>query len=398
MQLIRTMNVFFHIITMNFVMMLLISQEEYDCMLMIIDKFFKRMTMISGKTIYTDEQWMHLMLQRLQVTDWDISVVIINDRDSKFMSDFWKMTFKKLRMFILISIIYHSQINEQFECTNQTIEIALRFVLSSIEDSLWLSMLSTLQVVFNNSEMTIEHSSNEVIYEFRTTEISNLIQSQENSNLNFVVKRFIYHSKIIDVISFAVSKAKTWYDKRHKSMILEKDSFVFLHLHHEYHLSRHFSRKLFQQYCESFWIQRRIDKLAYKLKLLTYWRIHSVIFIAQLESALEEADSYDRSHSSHSNAILVEDDTEEWSSYKIEKLIDKCFQWYERNSLIKKYLIRWKRYESEYNKWYDKDLLDNASKLIINYDINHSDSVTRTCDRERIVEIVSMKRFLRVYV
>ncbi len=55
-QLIRTMNVPFHTITMNFVMTLPISQEEYDCMLTIIDKFFKRMTMISSKTTYTAEQ------------------------------------------------------------------------------------------------------------------------------------------------------------------------------------------------------------------------------------------------------------------------------------------------------------------------------------------------------
>ncbi len=55
-QFIKTMNVLFHTITMNFVMMLSISQEEYDYMLIIIDKFFKRMMMISSKTTYTAEQ------------------------------------------------------------------------------------------------------------------------------------------------------------------------------------------------------------------------------------------------------------------------------------------------------------------------------------------------------
>ncbi len=174
-QLIRMMNIFFHTITMNFVMTLSISQEEYDCMLIIIDKFFKRMMMILSKTTYTAEQWAHLILERLQIANWDVSIAIINDRDSKFISDFWKITFKKLRTSILISIIYHSQTNEQFKRINQMIEITLRFLLFSIEDSLWLSLLLTLQVIFNNSEMTIKHLSNKVIYEFRTTKISNLI-------------------------------------------------------------------------------------------------------------------------------------------------------------------------------------------------------------------------------
>ena len=131
------------------------------------------------------------------------------------MSDFWKTTFKKLKTSILISIIYHSQTNEQFKRINQTIEIALRFLLSSIEDSLWLSLL----------------------------------------------------------------------------------------------LSSHFSRKLSQQYCESFRVQQRVGKLAYKLKLPAHWQIHSIISIAQLKLALEEADSYDQSRLSHSDSILIEDDT-----------------------------------------------------------------------------------------
>jgi len=381
-QLIRTINVFFHTITMNFVIALSISQEEYDCMLIIIDKFFKWMMMISSKTTYAAEQWAHLILERLQIVNWSISIIIINDRDSKFMSDFWKTTFKKLRTSILISIVYHSQMNEQFERINQTVEIALRFLLSSIEDSLWLSLLSTLQVIFDNSEMTIEHSSNKVIYEFRTTKISNLIQSQRNSNLNFVIKRFIYYLKVIDVIFFAVSKAKAWYDKRHKSMILKKDSFIFLRLHRKYHLSSYFSWKLSQQYCKSFQVQQKVNKLVYKLKLSAYWWIHSIILIAQLKLIFKEADSYDWSHLSHSDSVLIEDDMKKWSSYEIKKLVDKCFQQYERDSLIKKYLIQWKKYESEYDKWYDEDLLDNTLKLIVNYDIDHSDSNTRTHNRK----------------
>ncbi len=65
-----------------------------------------------------------------------------------------------------------------------------------------------------------------------------------------------------------------------------------------------------------------------------------------------------------------------WSFYKIKKLVDKHFQRYERDFLIKEYLIQWKKYESKYDEWYDEDLLNNASKLIVNYNINHSDSNT----------------------
>lgn len=216
----------------------------------------------------------------MQIVDWEVSVAIISDRDSKFMSNFWKTTFKKLRMSLLISITYYSQTNEQFERINQMIEIAIRFLLSSIKDSLWPSLLSTLQVVFNNLKSITEYLSNQIIYEFKTKKVSNLIQSLENSNLDFMTQRFIYRFKVTNVITFVVSKAKAWYDKNYKLMILDKNSFVFLWSHHDYYLSDHLFRKLLQQYYESFQVQRRVDKLANKLKLSAHWRIHFIISIA----------------------------------------------------------------------------------------------------------------------
>ena len=182
-------------------------------------------------------------------------------------------------------------------------------------------------------------------------------------------------------------------------MILEEESFAFLRLHREYHLSDHLSRKLIQQYCEPFWIQRRVSRLAYKMKLSAHWRIHPVIFIAQLESASKEANSYNRSRSSHSNSILVEGDIKKWASYEIDRLVNKRLRRYGRESVIKEYLVRWKEYESEYDEWYDEDLLNNASELVINYDIAHPKSNTRERrERGRISEMVSNKRFLDVYV
>ncbi len=210
----------------------------------------------------------------------------------------------------------------------------------NIEDALWSSFLLTLQTVFNNSEIAIEHFSNEIVYDFKTRKISGFIQSRENFDMNYVTERSIYRLKVTDVISFVIDKVKAWYNKKHKSMILKEESFAFLRLHHEYHLLDHLSWKLTQQYYESFWIQWRVSKLAYKIKLSVHWRIHSVIFIAQLESALKEVNSYNWSWSSHLNSILVEDDIKKWVFYEINRLVNKRLQRYEKESVIKEYLIR----------------------------------------------------------
>ncbi len=182
-------------------------------------------------------------------------------------------------------------------------------------------------------------------------------------------KQSINVFKTANAITFAKVKTKTWYDRKHKSMILRVEDYAFLQLHRDYHLSDYSFKKLDQQYCYSFLIIKWVEKLAYELELSLHWRIHSIIFIAQLKSALKDADSFKHSWSNNSFSIKVEENIEKWVSYEIEKLINDRVQRFDRDSLIREYLVRWKEYESEYDEWYDEDLLDNASELIRNYKV-----------------------------
>ncbi len=361
-------NIFFYTITLDFILALSISINELKCLLIIIDKFFKRLMLISDKSIWSTKKWAYALIERLQQANWNMSSAIIFNRDFKFLSDFWQATFEKLRISLLTSTIYHSQINDQSECSNQIMKIALRFLLFSIDESLWLSLLISLQANFNNfTFISTDKSSNEIVYDFRTTNISLLINSEDH--FNYTTKWSINVFETADAITFARVKMKTWYDHKHKSMTLRVKDYAFLQLHHDYHLSDYSSKKLSQQYCDSFLIVKWVEKLAYELELLSHWRIHSIIFIAQLKSALKDADSFKHSWSNNSFSIEVEENIKKWVSYEIEKLIDDRVRWFDRDSLICKYLVRWKEYESEYNEWYDENLLNNASELIQNYKV-----------------------------
>lgn len=216
------------------------------------------------------------------------------------------------------------------------------------------------------------------MYDFRTTEVSDLLLLDENKNLDWIAQRSIFRSKIADAIFFASIKFKLWYDRKHRFIIINERNYVFLRLHRDYHLSSESSRKLSQQVCDSFLIKKRVNKLTYELQLFNHWRIHSMISIAQTKSALtSESNSFNRLYVKHSSSVQTNENTEDWAFYEIEKLIDRRFRKYDRDSLIKEYLVRWKEYDAEFDEWYKKNLLKDSSDLMLNYDLNNSLSTSR---------------------
>ena len=70
--------------------------------------------------------------------------------------------------------------------------------------------------------------------------------------------------------------------------MLEKEDKAYFKLHKKYKLWENFNRKLSNQRCDSFLIKRRIGRFAYELELSLKWKVHSVIFVIQFESAREE--------------------------------------------------------------------------------------------------------------
>ena len=63
------------------------------------------------------------------------------------------------------------------------------------------------------------------------------------------------------------------------------------------------------------------------------------MFIAQFESTSVEADSYERSRLHYFDFIEIENDTNQYKSYEIEKLVDKRIRRYNK-TLMTQYLIR----------------------------------------------------------
>ena len=370
---------FFYIIIMNFVVDL---SEELNAILNVTCKFFRRVMIIVDKTIYSVSQWAHLLFERLLIVDWNISVIMIFDRDSKFLSDMWRIFFQLMNTKLFIFTAYHSQIDDFFERTNQIVKIIIRFLITNYSNFNFILVLSALQTQMNNVlNATIDLSANEINYDFKIRDtLFNFFVTSVVVNLS--VQRLKYRQEVVDATTFVNVKVKIYYDARHTSFLFKAEDYAYFRLHHEYQLSSRLNKKIFQQRCGFFLVKKKVDRLTYELNLSSVWRVHFVIFIAQLKSVSVDEDFYQRLRFSHSKSVKMKGDTSQYKFYEIEKLIVKRIRKYNKIN-VTQYLMRWLKYDLEYDEWRSLKTFNNSLKLMKQYEVNHSDTNRSIVARRR---------------
>ncbi len=359
-QFIHSSSISFHTIIMNFVLELFKIKKEMNCVLSITDKFTKRIMLISEKFTYAVENWAVQLLKKSQRRDWDISKMIIFDRNRKFLSELWRTLFAKLRIFLLYSTAYYLQTDDVSERTNQTLKIALRYYIQELHDFiLWITSLWKFQSVFNNTRSVVtEKTSNELLYELISNLSLNILVTDKTLNHNQLRK------ETQNAINWAQMINKIHYDRRHSSFFLKVNEWAMLRLHHEYFISdsKNMIKKISTQYVESFKVVQRIKRFAYRLAISEDWKIHSIFSIAQLESTSDSAQNfYNRLRSIHSSSVIDN------QNYEIEHFLNKRVVKREQEYFTK-YLMRWQDYEFEYDRWYNVKDLQNAKNLISDYE------------------------------
>ena len=298
---IMSSTIFFHIITMNFIVKLSFNRDM-NVLLTITCKFSKKILLISSHDIWFAIDWANVIIVAFMKHDWNISHVIVSNKDNKFMSDFWQVVFHKFITTIFTFTVYHSQTDDQSKRINQTIEIALRFHVIAHFDDEWIDVLSFFQVENNNVvHVIIEYSSNELIYEFKINDTLNILTDLSFENYNQL--RQIKRDDVEVAMIFVNALSKTRYDKVHRAMKLKIDDKVYLRLHHDYTIFDLSNHKLIKQRMKSFSIIEKIDNFVFRLQLFSVMKIHSVVLIAQLESTTSNYDSYDRFVDKNSSSI-----------------------------------------------------------------------------------------------
>ena len=92
--------------------------------------------------------------------------------------------------------------------------------------------------------------------------------------------------------------------------------------------------------------------------------IHFVVFVIQLKLLFVDSNFYKRSRFDDENFLsMITKNNNSISHYEIKRLLDR------RTSRDKiQYFVKWKKYESIHNVWYNLDDLVATQKLIDNYE------------------------------
>jgi len=166
-------------IFMNYVNSLSLSifmSITYKYVLVFVDCLIKMRHLILITSIKVEEVincfyahvWKHHDLLEFFMSDWDI----------QFIFNVWKHMCKMLKINAKLSMIYHSEINDQIERINAVMKHYLQVFVNYMQND-WVKWLSEVEFIINNASSSISLTS------------FFLINSNQNLCLNFESSEFL---------------------------------------------------------------------------------------------------------------------------------------------------------------------------------------------------------------
>jgi hypothetical protein len=201
-------------ISMDFVLGLPRTKRGKDSIFVVVDRFSKMAHFIPCHKSDDASHIADLFFKEV-VRLHGVPHTIVSDRDTKFLSYFWKTLWGKLGTRLLFSTTCHPQTNGQTEFVNRTLSMLLRAVLKK-NLKLWEERL--LHVEFANNRAvhsTTKFCPFETVYGFKPTAPIDLLPLPVQERLNFdASKRAEFVRSLHDRARINIEKMTKIYEKR----------------------------------------------------------------------------------------------------------------------------------------------------------------------------------------
>jgi hypothetical protein len=350
---------------MNFIIDLSFNVNReiaYDSILVFVNRYTKYVRYVRARQNWIAIQLADAMIKELFIK-YEISEVIIIDRESLFIAKYWSAFCYHLKLAFRYNIAFHSQTDDQTERQNQTLEQYLRNYINYQQND-WASWLAFAEYAYNNSHHdSINMSLFQALYvEF--TKWKNTIQIATNAKMLAVKLRakqtLFMRLQFEKSWMFVSAKQFKYYDAKHTSKTYAIEDKVYLCVKNIRSIRS--SKKLDYKYYESYKINMFINKQSYCLKLFVNMRkIHNVFHVFLLESCKDLAKKKQTS-------FIYVNDEKQW---EIEQILNS--RKYQEKL---QYYIKWLNWNDINNEWLNANSINHASDLIAEYHEKYFEQMT----------------------
>jgi hypothetical protein len=278
-------------ISMDFVLGLPRTKKGRDSIFVVVDRFSKMAHFIPCHKSDDAANVADLFFREI-IRLHGVPNTIVSDRDTKFLSHFWRCLWAKLGTKLLFSTTCHPQTDGQTEVVNRTLSTMLRAVLKT-NLKMWEECLPHIEFAYNRSlHSTTKMCPFEVVYGFLPRAPIDLLPLPSSEKVNFDAKQraeliLKMHELTKENIERMNAKYKLAGDKGRKRVVFAPGDLVWLHLRKDRFPDLRKS-KLMPRADGPFKVLEKINDNAYKLELPPDFGVSPTFNIADLKPYLGE--------------------------------------------------------------------------------------------------------------
>jgi transposase InsO family protein len=329
--------------------------QGYDAILVVVDRFSKMIRLIPTNVTLSSSQLAHIYRDEI----WKLHGIpkrIISDRGPQFASMFMKGLCKAIGIERNLSTAYHPQTDGQTERINQEVEAFLRGYINYAQDD-WKEWLAMAEFQYNDKEHSATKQTPFYLNYGRHPWKGNIIMTSDVPAVTDFIKKL---AEVREEARAALEDNRERMEeqvnrKRRQSREYKRGDKVWLEGSNI--TSNRPSQKLDHRRYGPFPIKEKVGKGAYRLELPEGWVIHDVFNEALLTP--HHGPEFDIQQAPLPPPPEIINGEEEW---EVEEIRD-----HRRRGNGMQYLVHWKGYPDEEDRWIAKSNLGNAQELLEEY-------------------------------
>ena len=259
--------------------------QHKDSIFVVVDRFSKMAHFIPCAKVNDASKTADLFFREI-VRLHGVPRTIVSDRDTKFLSHFWRTLWKKLGTKLLFSTTCHPQTDGQTEVVNRTFSMLLRSTIGKNMKN-WVDCIPFIEFAYNRAQHSATKMSPfEAAYSFNPKTPLDLkpLPPAETISLTGEAKAAYVkelHQKVKENLEKRTEQYTKHANKGRKDVVFEPGEWVWLHMRQERFPNQR-SSKLKPRGDGPFQVIERINNNAYRLDLPGELNVSSTFNVTDL--------------------------------------------------------------------------------------------------------------------